>query len=125
MIIEFKSIIKRDGADDEIIKFNSSVTIKKRENFLTWEFQDPTRGIMNLIEANEEKVNIFAGAQTIELKLKDKITNHYHQEGMPMPIVFESFLNDIQISENNLEIQYTLWQNGNIIGDYNMSLKIK
>ena len=125
MIVEFKSIIKRDGLDDEVIKFDAPVTLSSRENFSTWEFQDPTRGIMNLIEANEEQVFIFAGTQTIVLKLKDKISNSYHQEGMPGPIYFDSFLNEINHENDNLEIKYTLWQNKEIIGEYIMTLKVK
>lgn len=125
MIVEFKSIIKRDGAQDEIIKFDAPVNLGERQGYKSWEFKEPTRGIMNLIEANDNNVNIFAGAQTIQLKLKDKITNSYFQEGMPVPITFDSFLDEVTQEDNNLSIKYSLWQNGASIGEYNMTLKIK
>ena len=125
MIVEFQSIIKRDGHEDEMIKFTAPIKIIQKDNISSWEFKEPSRGIMNLIEVQEDMVNIFAGAQTIMLKLKNKIQNNYQQPGMPMPIIFDSFLNGIQIEKNDLEIKYTLWQNKNIIGDYHMTLKIK
>jgi len=63
---------------------------------------------MNLIEANEDKATIFAGAQTIELQLKTKVQNSYQQPGMPVPVYFESFLNEITIDDDNLELKYSL-----------------
>jgi len=63
---------------------------------------------MNLIEAKDNMVTIFAGAQTIQLKLQERVSNSYQQQGMPAPVYFESFLEEMTIEGNDLSVRYTL-----------------
>ena len=122
MKITFKSIAKNNDKENKI-EFDAPVKISNENNMRVFEFEEPSHKVMNRIEFSEKKVNIFAGPSTINLELNKKIFNSYQTpNGL---ISFESFLQNIEIKENNVNIKYYLSQNDKKFGDFDIKLIIK
>ncbi len=122
MKITFKSIAKNNDKENKI-EFDAPVKISNENNMRVFEFEEPSHKVMNRIEFSEKKVNIFAGPSTINLELNKKIFNSYQTpNGL---ISFESFLQNIEIKQNNVNIKYYLSQNDKKFGDFDIKLIIK
>ena len=122
MKITFKSIAKNNDKENKI-EFDAPVKISNENNMRVFEFEEPSHKVMNRIEFSEKKVNIFAGPSTINLELNKKIFNSYQTpNGL---ISFESFLQNIEIKKNNVNIKYYLSQNDKKFGDFDIKLIIK
>lgn len=110
------------GDNKNKIEFTAPVKIGKRDDFTTYEFQEPSAGEHNLIEVKDDYVFIFAKDNTIELSLGEKVDIYYTVQGMEM--TFQTQLHFVEIKENNVHFAYTIEQNENPVGNFDITLKL-
>ncbi len=121
--ITFISNINHNG-DTQEISFEAAVDITSYEGFTVYEFKEPNMNVMNRIEIAPDYANIFAGPSTINLELNKTIAIQYETpQGI---LLLDSHLEEMDCSdENNVKFQYTLSQQDQIVGRYNIELKIE
>ncbi len=121
--IQFISKIKHSDDESEI-SFKAAVTIGTFEDFTTFEFVEPQNNMTNRIEVSDKKVNIFVGPSTIELELNKVISIQYQT---PHGILYlDSHMSKLEMDNiNNIKFDYSLSKEGEILGNYNITLKIE
>lgn len=126
MLITFKSDIT--GPQTNKIEFTAKVITSVWEQYNVYEFIDPQTNTMNRIEVSDTSVNIVAGINTMNLLLGQDMNQTYlgDPEGINK-ISFVSHLLHIDNSnQENINFEYTLKDlGGNLIGNYNITLKIQ
>ncbi|MCP4336936.1 MAG: DUF1934 domain-containing protein [Mycoplasma sp.] len=121
--IKFSSIINHNG-DETKISFKAPVTIGEFKEFKSYDFIEPENKVANKIEVSDNKVNIFAGASTIELELDKVVSIKYKiPEGM---LFLDTHMTELKNkNQEKIEFKYSLSQNGEILGNYHITLEIK
>ncbi len=122
MNITFTSLITVEGKENKI-EFTSPVTISNENGMDIFEFVEPSNDIMNRIEVTPMLVNIFAGPNTINLKLQEKVQVQY--DTPQGPLFLDSEMHRIEISKSLIEFDYDLYAAGKIIGKYSITLNIQ
>ncbi len=121
--INFISNIDHNG-DKQEISFQSAVEVTKYEGLTSYEFKEPNMNVMNRIEVSETQVNIFAGSSSINLELNKSINIEYQTPNGTL--LLDSFLEKMDCSNlDDVKFQYTLSQKDEIVGRYNINLKIE
>lgn len=122
MTVTFKSRVEGQGDNENRIEFTAPVVITERNGMTSYEFKEPSNGIMNNIEVAENNVNIFAGPSTISMEKGLKILNEYMTpQGT---FTFDAELNELNIKENHIQFNYNLSQIGKEFGTFFIELKI-
>lgn len=123
MTVTFTSIIKANDNENKI-EFTSEVTLGENGEYKTFAFKEPQAGEHNLIEVSEDKVNIFAGHNTLNLSLGEKWLNEFMVPGMGN-LFFETHLHYIEASEDLVDFEYSLHNQDQVkLGDYRIILKV-
>ncbi len=120
--IKFISNI-RQGGETQTISFESSVQVGNYDSFQTYEFKEPSMQVMNRIEVSETHANIFAGQSTINLIL-DKTLKIQYQTPHGI-LLLDSHMSYMNCSDpNNISFQYSLSNDGEVVGSYEIKLQI-
>ncbi|CAM9108839.1 DUF1934 domain-containing protein [Mycoplasma marinum] len=119
--IKFTSNISQAGETQQI-SFDAAVTIDTYQEFTTYEFKEPNMNVMNKIEVSETAVNIFAGPSSINLELNKTVAIQYQTpHGI---LLLNSHMSALTINEDNVKIQYSLANQEDIVGNYEIILEI-
>lgn len=136
MKIKFLSVAKPVNYDELITDFNASVEKDDDFGFEAYTFIEPSQGISNRIEFNENEINIFAGATTLNLIKNQWVLNVFNVQSSPTSPVSNfdiwTYLTDFDIirnqSEDIIEFKYILSGKkedlDSKIGDYKITLTI-
>lgn len=136
MKIKFLSVAKPVNSDELITDFNASVEKDDDFGFEAYTFIEPSQGISNRIEFNENEINIFAGATTLNLIKNQWVLNVFNVQSSPTSPVSNfdiwTYLTDFDIirnqSEDIIEFKYILSGKkedlDSKIGDYKITLTI-
>lgn len=136
MKIKFLSVAKPVNSDELITDFNASVEKDDDFGFEAYTFIEPSQGISNRIEFNENEINIFAGATTLNLIKNQWVLNVFNVQASPNSPVSNfdiwTYLIDFDIIRNQTEdiIEFKYILSGkkedldSKIGDYKITLTI-
>ncbi|QDY88747.1 hypothetical protein [Mycoplasma anserisalpingitidis] len=136
MKIKFLSVAKPVNSDELITDFSTSVEKDDDFGFEAYTFIEPSQGISNRIEFNENEINIFAGATTLNLIKNQWVLNVFNVQASPNSPVSNfdiwTYLTDFDIirnqSEDIIEFKYILSGKkedlDSKIGDYKITLTI-
>lgn len=136
MKIKFLSVAKPVNSDELITDFSTSVEKDDDFGFEAYTFIEPSQGISNRIEFNENEINIFAGATTLNLIKNQWVLNVFNVQASPNSPVSNfdiwTYLTDFDIirkqNEDIIEFKYILSGKkedlDSKIGDYKITLTI-
>ncbi|MGY5139390.1 hypothetical protein ACUZ9N_01515 [Mycoplasmopsis gallinarum] len=132
MKIRFKSVADHSvDTEKNIIEFEAEsefeiftdTTSEKPIEYLTYQFLEPSKGIANRIEINENQINIFAGDTTLVLKRNEKTANSYIAVNN-QKFVLISLLHNVEICNNKQTFEYELFSaNETLIGKFEISIE--
>lgn len=124
MLLTFKSKMNNQEKENNV-EFSALATVSNYEDFIVYEFVEPSEKIMNRIEISENKVNIMTGPNTLQMELANKIQNEYFIQDNNK-IYFDVLLHKIKKSKNKIFFKYSLINNENrTIGEYEITLILK
>lgn len=123
MKITFTSLIIDAQKKESRFHFSAPLVIGKWNEFVVYEFVEPSNQELNRIEVSQDAVNIIAGPNTINLELEKDIDVLYKTN--VGEIIFTSRLNKLKMQEDEVEFNYSLSDHGNEIGNYTIKLNIE
>ncbi|AWX70107.1 hypothetical protein DP067_01885 [Mycoplasmopsis anatis] len=136
MKIKFLSVAQPVNSDELVTNFTASVEKDNDFGYEAYTFVEPSQGVSNRIEFNENEINIFAGATTLKLRMNEWILNVFNIQATPNSPVSNfdiwTYLTDFNVSRDNqidvIEFKYILTTKqedlDSKVGDYKITLTI-
>ncbi|WP_406615246.1 hypothetical protein ACJA25_03045 [Mycoplasmopsis hyopharyngis] len=125
MKLEFKSKHIQMGKEGKI-EFETDLNkFEVSKNSYEYEFSDPeTKELIQITIKGKKEATIVSGASTLNFVLNEPIENSFQVEGVG-DLLITSFLEKLETKEKYHLIAYHIKMNNEIIGQFNVELKIK
>lgn len=125
MKLEFKSTHTQMGKEGKI-EFETDLNkFNVYNNSYQYQFSDPeTKEIIEINIKNDKEATIISGNSTLNFVLNEPIENSFKIDGVG-DILITSYLEKLETKEKYHLIAYHMKMNEEIIGQFNVELKIK